>query len=164
MLGKLPKIRALGPLPTGRDVRGQKTDFWVGWSVTDVPKDPCAFLANHPGAWFVLDPRLDSSRSLRELAKGSADVVFPPSGEVNGGSTLVLRLPPVGTLSMARGAGERDEGKSIAAVCRERVPRPIKTRPGPGGIVTVPSQRPWRLPVPTMPPQDQGAGADPQDE
>jgi hypothetical protein len=171
MLGKLPKIRALGPLPTGRAARGKKTDFWVGWPVTDVPKDACAFLANHPGAWFVLDPRLSNSRSLRDLAAGTADVIFPPLGDVNGGSTLVLRVPPAGSWKVARGVGERDEDNSVVSVCRKRavqpspwVPRPIKTRPGPGGIITVPSWHPRWLPMPTIPPQDLATGTDAGDE
>jgi hypothetical protein len=41
----------------------------------------------------------------------------------------------------------------------ERPPRPTKTRPGPGGIVTVPSGYPRWLPVPTIPPRDPGTGA-----
>jgi hypothetical protein len=41
----------------------------------------------------------------------------------------------------------------------ERPPRPTKTRPGPGGIVTVPSGYPRWLPVPTIPPHDPGTGA-----
>jgi hypothetical protein len=119
MLGKLPEIRVLGPIAMGRGASGENTDFWIGWPVTNIllgnrneiraldptatergaggendVTDPCSFLADHPGAWFVLEPYLSNSRALRYLAEGTADVVFPQPGDVRGDGTLVLRAPP----------------------------------------------------------------------
>jgi hypothetical protein len=121
MLGKLPEIRALGPIALGRGTPGESSDFWIGWPVTyltlgtrgeilaldpaalergardeHVVADPCALLADHPGAWFVLEPYLSNSRTLRYLAEGTPDVVFPQSGDVTSDSTLVLRAPSTG--------------------------------------------------------------------
>jgi hypothetical protein len=122
MLGKLPEVRTLGPIAVARGARDESTDFWIGWPVTNLLPgnrnelrsldpvalergardennitDPCALLANHPGAWFVLEPYLSNSRILRYLAEGTQGMVFPPPGDVDSGSTLVLRAPPAGS-------------------------------------------------------------------
>jgi hypothetical protein len=97
ILGNQSKIRALGPLPTGRANRGEQIDFWAGWPVTNIGADPCALITDHPGAWFVLEP-LGSSLVLRDLAVVTENLVFPPSGDPGrdpvAGGTLVLRTPP----------------------------------------------------------------------
>jgi hypothetical protein len=93
MLSDRPEIRALGPLPTGRATLGEKSDFWVGWPVIDAGKDPCALLADHPGAWFVLEPYLGSSSVLREVTEGMEGLAFARFGAADVNSTLVLHTP-----------------------------------------------------------------------
>jgi hypothetical protein len=119
VLGKLPEVRVLGPIALGS---GENTDFWIGWPVTNIVPgnrnelqaldptamersagddayvtDPCAFVADHPGAWFVLEPYLSNSRALRYLAEGTAGIVYPDLGDIRGNGTLVFRAPPSDT-------------------------------------------------------------------
>jgi len=85
MLGNRPEIRALGPLhATG----GAKTDFWP---VPDVGNDPCALLADHPGAWFVLEPYLGSSWVLRDVTEETSVLAFPQAGFAEHNSTFVVQ-------------------------------------------------------------------------
>ena len=122
MLGRLPEVRVLGPIAMGNSADGEATDFWIGWPVTNIipgnrneiqaldptamqqdtgdengVTDPCSFVADHPAAWFVLEPYLSNSEALRSLAEGTAGIVFPPPGEVRRAGTLVMQAPPAGS-------------------------------------------------------------------
>jgi hypothetical protein len=113
VLGDRPEIRGLGPLPRGRANQADYTDFWVGWPVTDPAtsvENPCALLADHPGAWFVLEPYLSNSQVLLDTAEGMAGLVFPASTDVYGNGTVVLRAP-----------SDRSQHRKAVRACQSRL-------------------------------------------